>query len=763
MRAAVPHHPSVPAPVTGRSAPLVRPTRRLGALTGALAIVLSLALSGGAWAHPRSAGALSADTSAAHAVFGSNWPVYHLDGLGDGNDPTGTDLSPAAPAWTSAPVDGPIFGEPLVVGGRVVVATENDTVYELAANTGAVLWSTHVEAPVPSGDLACGDIAPTVGITGTPVIDAARGEVFVVTDESAGGGGAQHYLVGLDLYTGVVLLHQPISLPGSSQLDQLQRPGLALDGGNVIAAFGGNDGDCGTYHGWVVSVPEGGGAQQSFEVATAPGDHEGAVWMGGAAPLVDGQGDIWLATGNSAITSPGQPYDDGDGVLELSPSLHLVQFFAPSTWASDNATDFDLGSSAPALIGNGLAFQAGKSHVGYVLSQADLGGVGHELRDVGSFCTGTVDGGPAVSGATVYEPCQAGLVAVSTSPPDNATILWRTNTGAGGPPVVAGGLVWTIAPGSATLYGLDPGTGDSVESFALGSEANHFPTPTVADGLLLAASATQVHAFVGPAGLPPAPPPPPPRPGYWTVASDGGVFSFGGAPFEGSLGRVHLVKPIVSMAATRDGGGYWLVGSDGGIFAFGDAAFAGSMGGRPLAKPVVGMAAGPQGAGYWEVASDGGIFSFGRAPFSGSMGGRALAKPIVGMAATPDGGGYWLVGSDGGIFAFGGARFFGSMGGRALAKPIVGMAATPDGGGYWLVASDGGIFAFGDARFLGSTGGLRLARPVVSMADTGDGGGYWLVGSDGGIFAFGDASFEGSVATARLSAPMTGIAGAPLP
>ncbi|HTT87348.1 MAG TPA: PQQ-binding-like beta-propeller repeat protein, partial [Acidimicrobiales bacterium] len=368
MRVATSVQPPVPDPAPAPTAAPGRQARlRLGALSGAVAIAISLAVAGGV-ADPAAAGsgasgpgtpahAVSAHTPSAHAVFGSNWPVYHLDGLGDGNDPTGTDLSPATAAWTSPPVDGQVFGEPLVVGGRVVVATENDSVYELAANTGAVIWSTHIDSPVPAGDLACGDISPTVGITGTPVIDAGRGEVFVVTDESVGGSGAQHYLVGLDLYTGVVLLHQPISLPGSSQLDQLQRPGLALDAGNVIATFGGNAGDCGNYHGWVVAIPEGGGGQQSFEVASAPGDHEGAIWMGGAAPLVDGQGNIWLATGNSAITTTGQPYDNGDGVLELSLSLHLVQFFAPSTWPSDNATDFDLGSSAPALIGNGLAFQ----------------------------------------------------------------------------------------------------------------------------------------------------------------------------------------------------------------------------------------------------------------------------------------------------------------------------------------------------------------------------------------------------------------------
>ena len=144
-------------------------------------------------------------------------------------------------------------------------------------------------------------------------------------------------------------------------------------------------------------------------------------------------------------------------------------------------------------------------------------------------------------------------------------------------------------------------------------------------------------------------------------------------------------------------GGYWLAGADGGIFAFGNAPFEGSMGGRSLNAPIVGIAADPVTGGYWEVASDGGIFAFGNAPFEGSMGGRSLNAPIVGMAADPVTGGYWEVASDGGIFAFGNAPFEGSMGGRSLNAPIVGMAADPDGGGYWLVAADGGVFAFGDA------------------------------------------------------------------
>ena len=247
------------------------------------------------------------------------------------------------------------------------------------------------------------------------------------------------------------------------------------------------------------------------------------------------------------------------------------------------------------------------------------------------------------------------------------------------------------------------------------------------------------------------------RPGYDEVASDGGIFNFGGAGFYGSLGSLVLNKPIVGMAVTPDGGGYWLVASDGGIFAKGDAGFFGSLGGLTLNKPIVGMAATPDGGGYWLVASDGGIFAKGDAGFFGSLGSLTLNKPIVGMAASPDGQGYWLVASDGGIFAKGDAGFFGSEGSLVLNKPVVGMAATPDGQGYWMVASDGGIFAKGDAGFFGSEGSLVLNKPVVGMAATPDGGGYWMVASDGGIFAKGDAGFSGSEGGTVLNKPVVGM------
>ncbi|HEX3564905.1 MAG TPA: choice-of-anchor Q domain-containing protein, partial [Acidimicrobiales bacterium] len=202
--------------------------------------------------------------------------------------------------------------------------------------------------------------------------------------------------------------------------------------------------------------------------------------------------------------------------------------------------------------------------------------------------------------------------------------------------------------------------------------------------------------------------------------------------------------------------GYWLVASDGGIFTFGDAQFFGSEGGQPLNKPVEGMASTPDGQGYWLVASDGGIFTFGDAQFFGSEGGHKLTKPVVGMAATPDGGGYWLTAANGSVFAFGDAGTFGDSSGQALNAPIEAIAGTASGHGYTQVASDGGIFTFGDAGFFGSIGGQPLNAPITGIATTNDGEGYWLFATDGGVFSFGDAQFSGSMGGQHLNKPVVG-------
>jgi hypothetical protein len=87
------------------------------------------------------------------------------------------------------------------------------------------------------------------------------------------------------------------------------------------------------------------------------------------------------------------------------------------------------------------------------------------------------------------------------------------------------------------------------------------------------------------------------------------------------------------MTAAPDGGGYWLVASDGGIFSFGDVGYFGSMSGTPLGAPIVGMDRTADGQGYWMVGRDGGIFNFGDAGFFGSAGGLPLNAPIVGISA----------------------------------------------------------------------------------------------------------------------------------
>jgi hypothetical protein len=180
-----------------------------------------------------------------------------------------------------------------------------------------------------------------------------------------------------------------------------------------------------------------------------------------------------------------------------------------------------------------------------------------------------------------------------------------------------------------------------------------------------------------------------PNGGYWTVSGVGVVSGRGGAPTFGSPASsgTALTKPIVGMAATPDGQGYWLVASDGGIFTFGDATFDGSTGAIHLNRPIVGMAATPDGQGYWLVAPDGGIFTFGDATFDGSTGAIHLNQPIVGMAPTPDGQGYWLVASDGGIFTFGDATFDGSLG--AASTSVLGIVISPPAAGYTLVAANG--------------------------------------------------------------------------
>jgi outer membrane protein assembly factor BamB len=423
---------------------------------------------------------------------GSSWTVYHDSPAGTGVVPHVTSVDTTTRAWTSPSLDGQVYGEPLVFDGRVYVATENDTVYALNASTGAVAWSAHLGTPVPSSALPCGDITPNVGITGTPVIDPSRDEIFVVADEMANGKPA-HMLTGLATATGNTEMTQDVDPAGANTAALLQRTGLTLDDGRVVFGMAGNFGDCSSYKGRVFAAPETGGKPRIFTVDAAAGESQGGIWMGGAAPVLDSSGHVWVATGNGSVYSYSHAYDDSDSVLELSPTMRLLQYFAPTTWATNNSLDMDM-STAPVLLPDGQVILTGKSRIVYLLDGAHLGGIGHQQATLGAACSQDIDGGIAAVGMTAYLPCEAGIIAVGAArSPPALDLLWSSGTG-GGPPIVAAGLVWTIGQ-NGTLYGLDPATGKIRQRASIGAVANHFPTPSVADGLMLAPAANHVVAF----------------------------------------------------------------------------------------------------------------------------------------------------------------------------------------------------------------------------------------------------------------------------
>jgi outer membrane protein assembly factor BamB len=425
---------------------------------------------------------------------GTSWTVYHGNAVSTGVSSALKSVSTAERAWTSRVLSGEIYGEPLVFSGDVFVATENDMVYALTSSRGSVVWSRHVGTAVPSTDLPCGNISPTVGITGTPVIDPSRNEIFFVADEIVSGY-PEHFLFGLSTKNGAVELRERVDPPGSVPQALLQRTGLNLDDGRVVFGMGGNLGDCSTYRGRVIWVKESGSKPVIFTVDDQPGNSQGAVWMGGAAPVVDAKGNVWVSVGNGSVHSPGQAYDDSDSVLELTSTGRLEQYFAPSTWPSDNANDLDM-STAPVLLADGQVVLAGKSRIAFLLNGAHLGGIGKQEASLPSLCSNDIDGGSAFVGMTIYLPCLTGPVAIHvTKSPASLRMLWHTSVG-GGPPIVAAGLVWTVGK-NGVLYGLNLVTGQIRQQAAIGAVDNDFTTPSVGDGLMLVASSYRVVAFRG--------------------------------------------------------------------------------------------------------------------------------------------------------------------------------------------------------------------------------------------------------------------------
>jgi len=302
-----------------------------------------------------------------HLRLGPDWPTYHHENSRGGYVGAGPDPQAPAVAWQAA-LDGKVYASPLVVGGRVLAATEAGSLYSLDGATGRVLWRRHLADPIPAASQPCGNIDP-LGVTGTPVYDPASHQVFAVTTEA----GSRHVLFAVDAATGRVRSQRAVDAPGSVPATQLQRGALLLAGHTVYIAYGGNLGDCGAYHGRVVAVPVAGGALRSFAVPTG---REAGIWAA-SGPAATPAGEVLVTTGNGAAA--GGDWDHSDSVLRLSPALALQDGFAPQGWAQENSVDADLGSTGPVLLPGGTqALAAGKGGSAYLVDIGHLGGVGGE-------------------------------------------------------------------------------------------------------------------------------------------------------------------------------------------------------------------------------------------------------------------------------------------------------------------------------------------------------------------------------------------------
>ena len=430
------------------------------------------------------ASSASTYTTTGNNGYSSSWLTYHENNQRDGydaNEPSVTNSAPSV-AWQSASLDGAIYAEPLVYGGLVYAATENNSLYALNVTTGQVVWRENLGTPVPGNTLPCGDIDPS-GITGTPSIDPTLKLIFVVAYLYPP---QHHVLFALHVDTGSIAFQKNVDPPGVQANVEQERGALGIANGMVYIPYGGLAGDCAQYHGFVLGVPENNsGSTLSYQVPTG---REGGIWAPSGLSI-DTSGNIFVTTGNSESSSN---FDFGNAVIRLSPALQEKDYFAPTNWVALNQGDTDLGSLAPSLLGNNTIFQIGKEGVGYLLNATHLGGIGGE--EFNSSVCGSF-GGTAYVAPVIYVPCGGGLVAVKVDLANESfTPLWKGPQFGTSSPIVAGNAAWTIDTGSATIYALSPNNGTRLYSHSLGS-VPHFATPSAADGYVFAVGGDSIFAF----------------------------------------------------------------------------------------------------------------------------------------------------------------------------------------------------------------------------------------------------------------------------
>jgi polyvinyl alcohol dehydrogenase (cytochrome) len=455
-------------------------------------VVAAIALTGCSSTGPRltSPTASERTQSPSPLVGVASWPSYHSDASRTGAIDSDAPGEPTAVAWAT-PLGAAVYGQPVVADNRIIAATEGNRVVALDPGTGAVEWSDSLGTPLThvATVAGCGDVDP-LGITSTPAIDLASGTVFVV-GEVFDNGTVHHQLQGISISTGRVVLSEVVDPPlpvGETPKTLLQRVGLAVANGRVYIGYGGNAGDCGSYHGWVVSVRESGAAdQQSFEVA-ADGEG-GAIWEGGGAPAIDSHGNIYVTTGNANPDPPAGGPDSKqytESVVKLSAALRPLASYKDVIAGGDE----DLATGNPVLLPHGLLFAVGKTDVAYVLRQSDLSLVG-SIRGV---CGSDPDGGPAFDATTdrIYVPCRGGGI----QEVDLATkSLGPRLPGANSAPILIGSRLWAAQYPDGTLSEFDTTSGAVIQNLPVGGAVPHFASPSSALGMLFLGTLQGVTAF----------------------------------------------------------------------------------------------------------------------------------------------------------------------------------------------------------------------------------------------------------------------------
>jgi hypothetical protein len=431
-----------------------------------------------------------------------------------------------------AEVAGQVYAQPLYweePGSRrgvVIVATENDEVFALDAATGRQVWKKSLGTPVRLGTLPCGNIDPD-GITGTPVIDARRQALYLdALVERASG--PTHLAFALSLKDGSILRGWPVDLASAlgerhevfDPRTQGERGAVAILHGTLYIPFGGNLGDCGTYHGWVVGIPLGNPKSVLAWRTRAKG---GGIWAPGGIAS-DGK-SLFVATGN---TFDAAPWGDGEAVMRLAPDLHRTEmkrdFFAPKDWPVLDREDADLGATNPLLlkvttdgVTEALILALGKDRHAYLLDAENLGGIGGELANMRVSKTSILTA-PAVypardgamvafrgEGASCPHGARSGdltVLDIRAGKPPRISTAWCGDVSGGGAPIVtttdghSDPVVWMLgAQGDNRLHGFRGDTGEPLFTSAPLAGLRHFQTLIATRNRLYVGADGRVYAF----------------------------------------------------------------------------------------------------------------------------------------------------------------------------------------------------------------------------------------------------------------------------